>query len=157
MVKRRLLAILAAGIVAAMAAAPQAGASEAISSFEASLSTSEAGAHPDIRTRFTLADPAGPEVPRELEVQMPEGIFGNPGAMKKCSPADFALSECPTGAQVGTIAVEAAYEGEPEFVMGASPLYNLAPKAGSETALLAFVVPTVNIPIQIPVTVRTGS
>jgi hypothetical protein len=140
-----------------MVIAAPASASEAISSFEAGLSTNEAGAHPDIRTSFSLADPAGPEVPREVELQMPEGIFGNPGAVNKCSPAKFALSECPTGAQVGVISIVADYEGEPDHVMGSSPLYNLAPKASSETALLAFVVPTVDIPIEIPVTVRTGS
>jgi hypothetical protein len=157
MVERRLLASLAAAVLGLLILAAPAWATESISSFETSLSTSEAGAHPTIRTSFTLADPAGPQVPREVELQMPEGIFGNPGAVTKCSPAKFALSECPTGSQVGVIMVKAYYEGEPEHVMGASPLYNLFPKASSETALLAFVVPGVDIPIEIPVTVRTGS
>ncbi len=157
MVRKRLLAALAIAAVGLMALAATASASESISNFEASLSTNEAGAHPDIRANFEFSDPAGPEVPREVEMQMPEGIFGNPGAVNKCSPAKFALSECPTGAQVGVIAVRAYYEGNAEHVMGTSPLYNLTPKASSETALLAFVVPTVNIPIEVPVTVRTGS
>jgi hypothetical protein len=156
--KWRFLTSVAAVVAMALAVGvQQAGASEPISEFTASLSTNDAGAHPDVRAGFSMADPAGPEVPREVEINLPEGIFGNPGAVKKCLPSQFALSECPTGAQVGTIAVEAAYEGNPEHIMGAGPIYNLAPKADSETALLAFVVPTVDIPIQVPVTVRTNS
>lgn len=157
MVERRIGTLLLAAALALLAIASPASASESISSFEASRSSSEAGGHPDIRTSFTLADPAGPEVAREVQVRMPEGIFGNPGAVNKCSPADFALSECPVGAQVGVITVRAFYEGDAEHVMGTAPIYNLRPKASSETALLAFVVPAVDIPIEVPVTVRTGS
>ena len=40
--------------------------------------------------------------------------------------------------------------------MGTAPIYNIEPSE-AETALFAFIVPTLNIPIQIPVAVRTGS
>ena len=157
MVKRRFLTSLTATLLLALAAAVPASATEAISNVEASLSTNEAGAHPNIRASFSLADPAGPEVPRDVELQMPEGIFGNPGAASKCSSSSFSRNECAAGSQIGTITVLAAYEGDPEHVMGTAPLYNLVPKSSEETALLAFVVPTANIPIEIPVKVRTGS
>jgi hypothetical protein len=160
MADRRTRTLLAAVVVAALllvAAVPSAFATEPISSFGVSLSTNEAGGHPDIRTSFSLADPAGPQVPREVEVQMPEGIFGNPGAVTKCPTGKFARNECEPGSQVGVITIRAAYEGDPEHLMGTAPIYNLKPGAVSETALLGFVVPTANIPIQIPVTVRTGS
>ena len=154
---RTLLAALAAAALLLLVAVPSAFATEAVSSFGVSLSDHEAGGHPNIRTEFSLADPAGPQVPREVEVQMPEGIFGNPGAVTKCPTGKFALNECEPGSQVGVVTVRAARGGNPEFLMGTAPIYNLKPGAVSETALLGFVVPTVDIPIQIPVTVRTGS
>jgi hypothetical protein len=157
MVERRAFVALAATVLALLAAAAPAMGAEPISSFESSLSTSEAGGHPDIRTSFTLADPAGPEVPREVELQMPEGIFGNPGAVGRCPGSKFARNECEPGSQVGIITIRAFYEGEAEHLMGTAPVYNLSPSTDDQTALLAFVVPTVGIPIEIPVTVRTQS
>ena len=137
-------------------AAPAA-ATESISSLSSTLSSSAAGAHPDIRTSFSMADPAGSEVPREVELQMPEGIFGNPGAATLCKASQFGRNECEPGSQVGVITIRADYEGNAEHVMGTAPVYSLEPSAADETARLAFVVPTVEIPIEIPVTVRTGS
>jgi hypothetical protein len=151
------VAVLAvAGLLAAVAASP-AGASQAITSFESELSTSQAGAHPDIHTKFSLDSPGAPESASEIEFRTPEGIFGNPGAGIKCPPADFALNECPPGTQVGLVTVRALYEGDPNRLMGTGPIYNLAPRTADETGLLAFVVPIVDIPITIPVRVRTGS
>ncbi len=158
MVRARVLLALAAVIILSMAViVPRAGATEEISSFSVSLSTSHAGDHPDIHMNFALAEPGGSEVPRDIQVQTPEGIFGNPGAIKKCLPSDFALSECAPGAQLGTVAVKAFYGGDPEHVMGVAPVYNLEPATSDQTALFGFDVPAINIPIEIPVTVRTGS
>jgi len=44
---------------------------------------------------------------------------------------------------------------EPEL-LGTAPIYDIVPQT-EETARFAFVVPTLDIPIEIPVTVRTGS
>jgi hypothetical protein len=144
-----------AGLMA-IAATP-AGASQTIESFGIEVSDTQAGAHPDIRTKFALQNPGSPEAAKEVEVQVAEGIFGNPGAIVKCSAAAFARSECSPGTQAGLVTVRALYEGDPNFIMGTSPLYSLTPGSTSETALFAFVVPIVNIPITIPVTVRSGS
>jgi hypothetical protein len=142
--------------LAALAATP-AMAAQGIESFEMTTSTSQAGAHPDLRAKFSLESPGTPEAAREVEVRTPEGIFGNPGAIFRCSPAKFALNECSPATQAGIVTVRALYEGNPNFVMGTSPIYSLSPRSTAETALLAFVVPFVDIPITIPVTVRTGS
>jgi hypothetical protein len=142
--------------LAALAATP-AMATQEIGSFEQTVSTTQAGGHPDIRTKFSLVSPGMPESAKEVEVQMPEGVFGNPGAITKCLAAKFALNECAPGSQAGLATVNALYEGNENFTMGTAPLYNLTPRSSSETALLAFVVPIVDIPITIPVTVRTGS
>ena len=54
------------------------------------------------------------------------------------------------------ITIYANYEGDPSDLLGTAPVYDLAPGA-EQTALFAFIVPTLNIPITIPVAVRTGS
>ena len=45
-------------------------------------------------------------------------------------------------------------EAEP-YLLGTAPIFDLEPQA-AETALFAFIVPTLDIPINIPVAVRTG-
>jgi hypothetical protein len=154
---KTLFATLVAVAGLAAFAVTSAVASEGIENFQVDVSNTQAGAHPDVHTKFSLESPGIPEAAQEVELRMPQGVFGNPGALAKCLPAKFALSECSPGSQAGLVTVTARYEGNPNFTMGTAPLYNLAPRASSETALLAFVVPIVNIPITIPVTVRTGS
>ena len=147
--------VVAAGL-GALVATPALGA-QGIDTFEMEVSTTQAGDHPDIRTKIALDSPGSPESAKEVEVRMPAGVFGNPGAISRCEPAKFALSTCPPGSQIGLVTVNALYEGNESFLMGTAPYYSLSPRSSSETALLAFVVPIVNIPITVPITVRTGS
>ena len=86
----------------------------------------------------------------------PEGVFGNINAITNCTPSDFALDQCPPNSQVGLITVYANYSGDPNFLLGTAPLYDVSPQA-DQTALIEFNVPTLDIPISIPVTVRTGT
>ena len=58
--------------------------------------------------------------------------------------------------QVGLITVYANYEGNPNYLLGTAPIYDMVPGA-EETARFSFIVPILDIPIAIPVTVRTGS
>ncbi len=81
----------------------------------------------------------------------PEGIFGNPNAVTHCTSSDFALDQCPSNSQAGL----------DHHTM--TSLVCLAPRRSltlnprtNQTALFAFIVPTLNIPIEIPVAVRTG-
>ena len=46
-------------------------------------------------------------------------------------------------------------KGTPDNLLGTAPIFDVEPQ-GEETALFAFIVPTLNIPINIPVAVRTG-
>ena len=41
------------------------------------------------------------------------------------------------------------------YLLGTAPIFDVEPQ-GDQTALFAFIVPTLNIPINIPVAVRTG-
>ena len=79
----------------------------------------------------------------------PEGLFGNPYAITHCTSADFALDQCPSNSQAGLITVSDA-----SGLLGTAPIFDLVPQ-GDETALFAFIVPSLHIPINIPVAVRT--
>ena len=96
-----------------------------------------------------------PRQPRTLLFNAPGGIFGNPYAITHCTSSDFALDQCPSDSQAGLITVYANFEGNPENLLGTAPIFDVEP-LGEETALLAFIVPTLNIPINIPVAVRTA-
>jgi hypothetical protein len=120
------------------------------------ISSPHAGGHPDLSTSFTLASPGEPEAARNIIFKAPEGVFGNPNAVTECTPSSFALDRCPSNSQVGVITVHGNYHGDPDYLLGTAPLFILEP-AGEETGLLAFIVPTLNVPIDIPVTVRTDS
>jgi hypothetical protein len=142
----------------AFAATPSiAGASPTITDFTVTSSDSRAGSHPDLGATIELADPGQPEALKDLAVDLPPGIFGNPGAISRCRSADFAVNQCPPGSQAGIVSIRARHEGDPAFVLGTSPVYNMETVSEDETARLSFVATTVNIPVTIPITVRSAS
>ena len=53
--------------------------------------------------------------------------------------------------------VRANYLGDPEYLLGTAPVYDIDVQVEGETARLAFVVPSLNIPVSIPIQVRSGS
>jgi hypothetical protein len=134
-----------------------ASASAEITEFSVASSNSQSGAHGDFVTRLRLANAGQPEVPRNLTVNIPEGIFGNPGAIFRCRAVDFIINHCAPGSQVGVITIFANYEGVPNTLLGTAPLYNMETVGESEAARLAFVAPTVNAPIVVPISVRSAS
>jgi hypothetical protein len=146
---------IAASLLALTTFAAPAQASEAIESFSTTSSDTGAGGHPDLSTSFTLANPGAPEAARNVIFNAPEGLFGNPNALFKCAPSDFALDQCPSNSQAGLITIRASYKGNPGYLLGTAPIFGLEP-VGEQTALFAFIVPTLDIPIYVPVAVRTG-
>jgi hypothetical protein len=145
-------ALMAAAL--ALSATP-ANASQAINAFSITPSTTQAGGHPDIGVSFELASPGAPESAKDVAINTPEGVFGNPSATTRCSAVDFALDSCPSSSQVGLITLRANFEGNPDNLLGTAPLYNRE-ASEEQTALFAFVAPKVGVPIQIPIAVRTA-
>ncbi len=152
----RLSLCLVAGLLIAATQAAFAQASEGIESFSTTTSTTQAGGHPDLSTSFALQNPGTPEAAQTVTFNAPEGVFGNPYAITHCTSSDFALDQCPSNSQAGLITIRANYEGDPSHLFGTAPIFDLEP-SGNQTALFAFIVPGLNIPIEIPVAVRTGS
>lgn len=152
---KRLGLALATTVFTAFVLAVPAQASEPIESFTTTTSTTQAGGHPDLGTSFALQSPGSPEAAQNVSFNLPQGVFGNPGAVTQCAAADFALDQCPSNAQVGLATIHASYEGDPNHLMGTAPIFSLAPQA-EETARFAFIVPILGIPVAIPVAVRTA-
>jgi hypothetical protein len=152
---------IGAGVVVSLAlvllAATPALAAESIDSFTTTTSTTQAGSHPDLETHFTLDSPGAPEVAKNVSFNAPAGFSGNTNSIIQCTSLDFALDQCPSDSQAGLITIRANFNGNPNFLLGTAPLYNLAPQTERETARFSFIVPTLDIPINIPVSMRTES
>jgi hypothetical protein len=143
--------LLALACLAALAA-PAMADDLAITEFQTTSTNSEAGNHPDLETKFKLSNAGSPEIAKNVSFDLPRGMFGNPNALDTCNSVDFALTQCAPSAQAGTIVVRANYESDPEYLLGFAPIYNIEPSEG-EAARFAFIAPTLNIPIVIPVNV----
>lgn len=147
--------------VAALAALPS---DASVSDFEkfdlesvsASLSTTQAGAHPDVSTEFTLnGDPAledgnGFHFPwgnvRNVAVELPPGLTGNPKAFPTCESSVFvnsfaglsdpSVEQCPTDSQVGLVK-PGLFNFFPPGVLP-EPLFNLQAPGGDVVARFGF-------------------
>src|SRR5215203_3078426 len=119
-------------LLAALAAA-----SPTIASFEVGSSDTESGAHPDLSTKIVLSNPGQPEVVKDVAMNLPTGVFGNPGAISKCRSADFAVNHCTPGSQVGKVTIVANYEGNPTNTLGTVPVYNMETVSVDEAARMA--------------------
>ncbi len=103
---------------------------------------SQAGGHPDrLLTEFNfLTDSVEKECTgagvqcsastpvrdaKDIRAELPPGLIGNPGAIPRCSLADFYAVDCPLKTVIGSVGVryEQSYGGLREL----GPLYNLVP------------------------------
>jgi hypothetical protein len=141
--------------LAVLVAAPAASASEPIESFTTTSSTPAAGKHPDLETSFSLFSAGEPESAQNVIFNAPRGVFGNTNAITPCSSISFSLDECSPASQAGLITVHANYKGNSDYLFGTVPIYDITP-GPNETARFSFIVPILDIPISIPVKVRTG-
>jgi hypothetical protein len=152
----RIGAVMALAFLVAAFTATPAHASESISSFAASQSSTQAGGHPDLSVSFTLAEPGAPEVAESAVIGLPAGLTVVPSSVPSCAAASFALDECPASSQVGLATVRASYEGDADHLMGTAPVYALAPESGRYGGL-GFVVPTTEAPVTVPLLLRNAS
>lgn len=153
-------AAVALAILSLLALAPSASASEGceaelrvecfeIESLSASLSTTQAGAHPDLSFRFRIAeDPeTKPDVKgtrdgyaptRNVRTELPPGLIGDPNALggpQQCEVAELTLGECPNGSQIGLIRAD-LHNIHLEVT---EPLYMMTPPGGDVLARVGFV------------------
>jgi hypothetical protein len=128
--------------IALLAAAP-AQADITVSNVQAAPADTKAGGHSD----FTLAfDLGGSEKVKDIDVNLPAGLLGNPNAATKCTPEQFEGDTCPPESKVGTQTVNATVvlpmdiEGE---------VFNLVPHAGEPARLGIILRPPLLDPIKL--------
>jgi hypothetical protein len=127
-----------------------------------STSTTQAGGHPDLNVRFALTSvmarhpiisffemPRPLETARDIVVDLPPGIVGDPGAIPRCAAADFFASTCPPESQVGVMHANVFFLPGDE----ANPVFNVVPSHGAP-AEFAFI--KLGLPIHMLVSVRDG-
>ncbi len=153
---RAIGAALTAAVAMALCGAVSAQASEEIETFDVATSSTQAGGHPDLEMDVVLKNPGQPEASKDLVFNFPQGLFGNPNAVTKCTSVDFALQQCSTDSQIGFITVRANYGGNPNNLLGTAPLFSMQSDSSDETARFAFIAPVAQVPINIPINVRTG-
>jgi len=136
----------------------------AAQSFDGSITNADgstdtqAGSHPfAITTSFMLStrlDPSGEPVPvanlKDVQVNLPPGVIGNPLATPRCTAAQFYGLSCPAASQVGTVAVLGAANGGIELD---GKVYNMVPPAGVPAQFAFNVIANVNL----NASVRSGS
>jgi hypothetical protein len=165
---KRLLALLAATLVAGVVLVQAAAAAEfdqyGIESVSAELSTNQAGAHPDFTTSIDVkTDPTSPLFPtglhnpyartRDLNITLPPGLLGNLNAVQSCTAAEFVTAAvsagCSFGSQVGIADVRVQEKSQ------RVALYNIEPSGEGEVARLGFYV--LSVPTFVAVRVRSES
>jgi hypothetical protein len=138
----------------------------AVASASASLSSTQAGAHTDLTTSFTIAtDPAsatdlhGYKLPyartKNLIVNLPPGLIGNPNSVAQCTGAEFATAfsggGCPNASQVGVTKFSLYSFNQAVFT---EPIYNMTPP-GEGDAVARLGVWAASLPTYINVGVRS--
>jgi hypothetical protein len=115
----------------------------AVESVSVNLTDKQAGAHADMTIAIKLTSegdkPYGRA--RDIEIELPPGVLGNPQAIPRCSaeqlgdgPED---SACPFDTQVGTTQVRVI---SPTAGLFSEPVYNMAPPRGTDiVARLGFI------------------
>jgi hypothetical protein len=105
------------------------------------LSTTQAGAHPDITTSiaFNTVNRKGALAgdPKDTIDDLPPGFAGDLIDTPSCSAARFSLQECPIDTQVGVTTLTLNLFGG-TAVTDTAPVYNLSPNPGG-AAKLGFV------------------
>ena len=146
----------ACGRCSRCAARPAQADAERIDSFTTTSSTTQAGGHPDLTTSFTLDEPGRPRGRKNVIFNAPEGVFGNPNAITALHLVG--LRPRPVPVQLPGRADHGLRQLRRQPELPARHRAALRPRARRpiRRRCFAFIVPTLDIPITIPVAVRTG-
>jgi hypothetical protein len=139
----------------ACAFAARAAAAEPIESFAVTTSSSQAGGHPDVTASFALQEP-GEKTASSVLLEPPAGQLLVPTSVPLCPGSDFATANCSPQTQVGSVTLRGVREGNDNFLFGTAAVYNLVAASG-DLGRIGFVIPTIDIPVEGPLTLRSES
>jgi hypothetical protein len=147
-----LLCLLAAALPASAAASAQ------ITNLKITPSTTQAGAHPDVKIDFAFSASSGDHV-KSIDVVLPQGLVGDPTAADRCTEAQFQADNCPDSSKVGTQSASVDVivpPGLPVSQQVDGDVYDLVPHAGEPARLGVILRPAVGSPIKLESGVKTG-
>jgi hypothetical protein len=130
-------------------------------SFATTLSTNQAGAHPDLTTTFALdtdaeAVPLGGQT-RDLKVELPKGLVGAANATPTCPmntvAQDPSSPQCPLDTAVGEVLALVTITGQTTPITWHTLLFNVTPNPG-EPAAFGF---NALYPVRLDANVRSDS
>jgi hypothetical protein len=106
-------------------------------SLEASLSDTQAGSHPNLTVTLDFNNqPNGNEEPtlvggeaRDLSVNLPPGLVGNPTAVPQCTRQQLDAESCPASSEVGVDTIGLGSIEKGLFLLEDVPVYNMVPPA----------------------------
>jgi hypothetical protein len=122
----------------------------ALTEVASSLSTTQAGAHPDFTVSFRLstnASGAPYAATKDVEVVLPSGLFGNPKEFLTCTTLQFGTepinSKCPQASQVGS--TDVSLVGTVTGTVANEPIYNMPAPSGyvARLGFYALVFPVI--------------
>jgi hypothetical protein len=96
-----------------------------------------AGVHSDFNLSFSVTDPA--DNLRDLTVDLPTGVLGNPLATVRCAESDLNRDACPAASAVGTNTTTITAAGIPAPVPISGTVYDVVPP-GDAPARLGIVL-----------------
>jgi hypothetical protein len=147
----------AIAIVAALAlGAGPAQANTGITEYSTSVSTTQAGGHPDVTFHGSFENPRENmppchcDDPRLIAQHFPTGFIGNPHVAATCTAVQLLTGSCPVESQVGTYSVTVLFD------LGYGPIYNMETQP-DQAGLTGFMVPLVAAPSMIELSARTDS
>src|SRR4051812_41208179 len=120
-------ALLALALPLVLAAPAQA--DFGISTFTAAPTNPAAGAHSDFNIAF---DVDGSDDIRNLDLNLPPGLVGNPNATPKCARATFESGTCPANTIVGSTSADVNLGLS---ITASGDVFNLEPMAGEPARL----------------------
>ncbi|HEY7962276.1 MAG TPA: hypothetical protein VID29_10165, partial [Solirubrobacteraceae bacterium] len=140
----RAVALIAVFVTSFALLAASAAADFGVESFEATLTNRDgspdvlAGSHPyefDTKIAFNFVESEFGPVPdggnaKNIQVELPPGLIGNPGATPKCALSELVrIERCDASTQIGTLTLR--LQGLNGYgVYGPFPVYNLTPPGG---------------------------
>jgi len=133
-----------------------------LETLEASLSTEQAGGHPDLTYSFGVNQDPDSEVDkkgahnayaptRNVRFDLPPGLIGNPdvlGAPQQCSALELQAEHCPNGSQIGIAEINAY-----NLAIRREPIYMMEPPGGDVIARIGFIA--ILVPVYADIKLRS--
>jgi len=152
---RRLTALLVAIVALALGAAPAAQAAFNMNLTGAAPTNTAVGAHSDVVVQMTFSAANGNEKVRDLEIDLPAGLLGDPNAVNAvCTRTQFNSDNCPSASRVGKVETEVDTAIPLVELTVGGDVYLITPNAGEPARMGIWLRPSIGNNIKLESGVR---